>query len=93
MSNDFDELPELPPKPITRNSIWRTQAGKLVTVKDMDDQHVLNLIRCFRNMSPVGTRILGPPAKRREWVNVLANEAYARGLQLDPLAEGEPVHE
>lgn len=78
---------------ITRDSLWRTATGELVAVKDMTDSHLLNLIRVFRNMSPLGTRLKALQEDRMRWVNALANEAYARGLKLDELREGEPVHE
>jgi len=78
---------------ITRESIWTTQTGECVAIKDMTNDHLLNLIRCFRNMSPIGTRLKTKPSRRRQWVNALANEAYTRGLKLDDLTEGEPVHE
>lgn len=79
---------------ITRESIWRCADGHLVAVKDMTDSHLLNIIRCFRQMSPHGTQVAprrGPG--RHKWLNALANEAYARGLELDPLTDGEPEHE
>lgn len=80
--------------PITRDTLWRTAGGRVLAIKDMEDGHILNIIRCLRDMSPQGTQVCaGDLARRREWLNVLANEAYARGLQLDPLIEGEPVHE
>jgi hypothetical protein len=78
---------------ITRDSLWRTATGELVAVKDMTDSHLLNLVRVFRNMSPIGTTLKALRADRMRWVNALANEAYARGLTLDELMEGEPVHE
>ncbi len=79
---------------VTRDSIWRTKDGQLVAVKDMKDSHLFNLIRCFRGMSPLGTRVVTKTeARRHDWLNALANEAYARGLQLDDLTETEPVHE
>lgn len=79
---------------ITRESVWTTATGRHVKIKDMDDSHLLNIIRCFRGMSPVGTRV-APTHRtgRMKWVNALANEAHARGLKLDDLTEGEPVHE
>jgi len=79
---------------ITRDSIWRTAAGKRIAVKDLKDSHLLNIIRCFRNMSPHGTKVFPTdPVQRRLWVNVLSNEAYHRGLSLEELTENEPVHE
>jgi hypothetical protein len=81
-------------KELTRDTLWRTREGQILRIRDMEDSHVLNIIRCLRNMSPHGTRVnAGDPKRRREWLNFLANEAYARGLELDPLTEDEPVHE
>lgn len=67
--------------------------GHLIAIKDMEDRHLLNAVRVLRNMSPIGTKFKTSDVSRRAWVNAMANEAYARGLQLDPLTEGEPVHE
>lgn len=79
---------------VTRESIWTTATGRRVAIKDMEDSHLLNIIRCFRDMSPHGTRVAPTdPAMRRHWVNALANEAYRRGLTLEEPAAGEPVHE
>ena len=52
---------------ITRESIWRTQTGKRIAVKDLSDSHLLNIIRCFREMSPLGTKVapsVGPDRRR-----------------------------
>ena len=49
-------------------------------MRDMDDRHLLNTIRVFRNKSPIGTVVTCDAVRRREWLNVMANEAYARGL-------------
>lgn len=88
------ELFEPRPNEITRESIWTTATGKRIAVKDLEDSHLLNIIRCFRAMSPHGTKVAPTnKARRRAWVNALANEAYARGLSLDELTEKEPVHE
>lgn len=79
---------------ITRDSIWVTAEGRRIAVKDLEDSHLLNIIRCFRDMSPHGTKVAPLDVEgRMRWVNALANEAYARGLRLDDVAEGEPVHE
>lgn len=85
-----------PPAPddlITRDTLWRTREGQLVAIKDMGDQHLLRTIRVLRQMSPIGTRFKTTPERRRHWVNAMANEAYRRHLELDPLEEKEPVHE
>jgi len=79
---------------ITRDSIWQTKDGQRIAVKNLEDSHLLNIIRCFRNMSPHGTKVMpSTPSRRRMWVNAMANEAYRRGLKLDELTEKEPVHE
>jgi hypothetical protein len=79
---------------VTRESWWRTADGRRVQVKNLENAHLLNIIRCLRDMSPLGTKVAPTdPVRRREWVNVLANEAYSRGLRLDELTEGEPIHE
>lgn len=82
------------PEAVTRDSLWRTKEGRILAIKDMGDQHLLNTIRCLREMSPIGTKIrIHSHARRRQWVNAMANEAYARGLKPDELTDGEPVHE
>jgi hypothetical protein len=59
----------------TRESLWRTMDGRVLAVKDMEDSHILNIIRCIRGMSPEGTKVnCGGPTRRREWLNMLANE-------------------
>jgi len=78
---------------VTRESKWREMGGRLIRICDMDDHHLLCAIRVLRNMSPIGTKWHGIPSRRRMWLNAMANEAYARGLELDPLTETEPVHE
>lgn len=79
---------------ITRDSIWRTATGRRIAIKDLEDSHLLAIIRCFRGMSPEGTKVNPTyPPRRMEMVNVLANEAYSRGLKLDDVTETEPVHE
>lgn len=82
------ELAELTP-----DRIWTTREGKKIPVSQMSDSHLLNTIRMLRGMSPIGTVFRTTPERRRDWINCLANEAYARGLELDPLKEGELVHE
>lgn len=78
---------------ITPDSLWRTQDGKLVAVRKMGDRHLLNTIRVLRDMSPIGTQVKLTAERRRRWLNVMANEAYERELEIDPLTEDEPVHE
>ena len=62
-------------------------------MRDMDDRHLLNTIRVFRNKSPIGTVVTCDAVRRREWLNVMANEAYARGLSIDPVDDKDPIHE
>lgn len=79
---------------VTRESIWVTAAGRRIPVYDLEDGHLLNIIRCFRDKSPHGTKVYPrDPVRRREWLNVLANEAYSRGLTLEEVDEKDPVHE
>lgn len=79
---------------ITRESKWRTQTGEIIRICDMADSHLLNAIRCLRLISPKGTKVsMSSSQQRRRYLNAMANEAYARGLELDPLTENEPVHE
>lgn len=70
------------------------QAGKRIPVHELEDSHLLNIIRCFRNKSPHDTQVFPRDAvQRREWLNMLANEAYSRGLNLEEVDEKDPVHE
>lgn len=89
--NDFDviEIEE----GFNGDTYWRTQDGKYVRIKDMSDSHLLNTLRVLRAMSPIGTQFKTTSERRRRWVNAIANEVYKRGLQIDPLVEGELVHE
>jgi hypothetical protein len=59
----------------------------------MTDSHLLNTIRVLRGKSPIGTTFKCDDVLRREWLNVMANEAYARGLKIDDVDEKDPVHE
>ena len=78
---------------ITSTTEWTCADQRRVRICDMTDQHLLNTIRVLRRMSPLGTIFRTTPERRRQWVNAMANEAYARGLTLDALQEHEPVHE
>lgn len=78
---------------ITRETVWRTKDGMRIAIMDMANSHLLNTIRVLRNMSPIGTTFKTTDERRRRWVNAMANEAYLRGLSLDTLQDGEPVHE
>lgn len=81
------------PEPITRDSEWVTRDKKRVPICKMDDSHLLNTIRVLRGKSPVGTTWSGDSVRRREWLNAMANEAYARGLQIEEVDDKDPVHE
>jgi hypothetical protein len=70
---------------ITRDTPWITKEGKRVPIRNMTDTHLLATIRVLRNLSPIGTTFRTDDVRRREWVNVMANEAYARGLTIDPV--------
>lgn len=72
---------------ITRDTAWRTRDGRLVAIRDMTDQHLLNTIRVLRRRSPIGTAFKTSGVRRRRWINAMANEAYERGLSLDELGE------
>lgn len=90
----FDGVIERDPDEITREHIWTTATGERIAIKDLKDSHLLNIIRCFRGISLLGTKVAPrDPEGRMRWVNALANEAYRRGLKLDDAVEEEPVHE
>lgn len=79
---------------MTRDSTWYTVYGEAVAIKNMSDDHLRNTIRVLRDISPVGIRFTTlDPVLRRDYLNVMANECYARGLGLDELTTSEPVHE
>lgn len=67
---------------LSRESIWRCMDGRRVAIKDMTDSHLLNTIRVLDDRSPVGTVYKCTPERRRQYLNVMANEAYRRGLEL-----------
>ena len=69
-------------KELSRESIWCCMGGRLVVIKDMSDSHLLNTIRVLDGRSPIGTTFKCDPVRRREYLNVMANEAYRRGLEL-----------
>lgn len=79
------DLPDL----TVQDPIWRTKDGVDVAVSEMDDSHLLNTVRVLRGISPHGTTFSTTLARRRRWVDVMANEAYRRGLKLDPPTEEE----
>lgn len=87
--NDLDELPAIEPEQITRDSIWVTRDKKRVAIKDMDDHHLLSAIRVLRGISPIGTTFSTTDERRRRWINAMANEAYLRKLEIDPLSDAE----
>lgn len=79
--------------PISRTSYWVTKEHKRIRVYEMEDSHLLNSIRVLRGKSPIGTIWSGDNVRRREWLNVMANEAYARGLSLEEIDDKDPIHE
>lgn len=87
-------LHEIPEPTLTRDSLWTTARGERIPVHALKDSHLLNIIRCFRGKSPKGTQVAPRnPVRRREWLNLLANEAYSRGLTLEEVDEKDPTHE
>ena len=80
-------------EPLSSDSYWTTRERRRVRVCDMDDPHLLNTIRVLRGKSPHGTKWNGDSVRRREWLNVMANEAYSRGLSIEEVDEKDPVHE
>ena len=74
---------------LTRDSIWRCKDGRTVRVKDMLNGHLLNTINVLRGKSKLGTEFKTSDERRSEWLNVMANEAYLRGLTLEPLSDEE----
>lgn len=80
-------------EPLTADSIWVTRDKQRISVRQMTDSHLLNTIRVLRGKSPIGTRFITDPVRRRAWLNVMANEVYARGLTLEEVDEKDPLHE
>lgn len=85
---DQDDL-----EPLSRESIWTTKDKQRIPVYQMKDSHLLNTIRVLQGKSPLGTTWSGDAICRREWLNVMANEAYARGLTIEEVDKKDPVHE
>jgi hypothetical protein len=86
----FDELEE---EPLSSDSIWTTKERQRIPIYKMGDSHLLNTIRVLRGKSPIGTTWSGDNVRRREWLNVMANEAYSRGLSIEEVDGKDPVHE
>jgi hypothetical protein len=79
---------------LSRESYWTTREGIRIHIYDLEDSHLLNIIRCLRGKSPEGTTMMTwDPIRKRDWLNVLANEVYRRGLTIEELDEKDPVHE
>jgi hypothetical protein len=75
---------------ISRETIWKCKDGTKLPIKDMEDSHLLNTIRCLMGKSPHKTEIRVGEVRRRELLSVMCNEAYRRRLQLlDPI-DGNP---
>ena len=81
------------PEPISRDSVWTTKDLKRIPIYRMTDDHLLNTIRVLRGKSPLGTTWSGDAVRRRDWLNAMANEAYARGLSIEEVDKKDPVHE
>ena len=93
---NFDLLEDggdVDPEPLTRDSIWTTKDKQRVPICCMTDSHLLNTINVLRGKSPIGTKFICDDVRRREWLNVMTNEAYARGLTIEEVDEKDPVHE
>ena len=69
--------------PLSRESPWRCKDGAVVFVKDMTDGHLLNTIRVLQGKSPHGTTYRTTEECRKEWTQVMCNEAYRRGLSVE----------
>ena len=69
--------------PLSRESPWRCKDGAVVFVKDMTDGHLLNTIRVLQGKSPHGTTYKTTEERRKEWTQVMCNEAYRRGLSVE----------
>lgn len=90
---DLDNEGQHDSEPITSETEWRTKDGQRVRIRDMTDSHLLNTINVLRGKSRKGTTFKTDDVRRREWLNVMANEAYKRGLTLDEVDGKDPVHE
>jgi hypothetical protein len=73
--------------------VWVTREKRRIPVREMGDNHLLHTITMLRGKSPIGTRFICEDVVRRRWLNILANEAYDRGLAIDALDGKDPVHE
>lgn len=39
--------------PITRDTLWKTQDGRLVAIREMTDSHLLNTLRVLRGLTSI----------------------------------------
>lgn len=78
-----------PDDSLNSDSIWTCKDGRRIPIGQMGNDHLLRTIRVLRGKSPIGTKFKTSPERRRKWLNAMANEAYERGLQIDPLTEEE----
>ena len=89
----FDDLIDPAFEPTSPESLWMTRRGEVLRICDMSDEHLLNTIQMLRGRSPIGTRFSTTDVRRRRWINVMANVAYERGLEVPPMDENDKVHE
>lgn len=72
---DGEVHPRRSTKPYSRDTIWYTNDGKAIAVRDLEDTHLANLIR-FLHESPYHDEW----KRKGEFINVLMDEVQARGL-------------
>lgn len=72
-----------PPTGIDRNTVWVTKDGQKVSIKNMTDIHLLRTIRVLLGESPIETTFRATAERRKQFIQVMCNEAHRRRLSLE----------
>lgn len=68
--------------PIHPEAKWLTKDKQEIPIKDLDDHHLLSIIKMLVDESPEGTQFRTTPKRRTQWLLVMLEEAEKRGLSI-----------